>query len=230
MQISTWNIQHGGGKRIKLILDSIAKINSDIFVFTEFRNNQNKNSLINGLQKLNYNFFYFPQKTQSQNTVLIASKINLEPTYYNSELTNNSHRVIKVTTPQFEIYGCYFPQKNEKSKIFDFLLKQINKSNDKSVILIGDFNTGKHYIDEESNTFYCSEYINKIEQQLVDGFRFINKDKKEYSWYSKKNNGFRIDHCFLSKDIKINNCYYDHQPRINKISDHSILTINIQIN
>ena len=43
MIITTWNIRHGGGKRTKEI-DSVIKdnMNSDVFILTEFRNNDNK--------------------------------------------------------------------------------------------------------------------------------------------------------------------------------------------
>ena len=88
------------------------------------------------------------------------------------------------------------------SIIFDFILDQLEQRPNENVVLAGDFNTGKHKIDESGSTFYCSEYLEKLEIiGLADAWRLIN-GPKEYSWLSNSGNGFRIDHFYVSNALK----------------------------
>jgi hypothetical protein len=61
--------------------------------------------------------------------------------------------------------GCYFPQRQEKSIVFEYILSQIEI--DMPLIVLGDFNTGKHLIDEDKATFYCAEYMGKLEESVL---------------------------------------------------------------
>ncbi|HYX05984.1 MAG TPA: hypothetical protein VE912_04550, partial [Bacteroidales bacterium] len=90
-------------------------------------------------------------------------------------------------------------------------------------LIIGDFNTGKHYIDEKGKTFYCSEYFDKFnEASLIDSWRSRKHNEKEYSWYSNVGNGFRIDHAFSTPNLDrlITNVHYSYVERENGLSDH----------
>ena len=57
MIINTWNLRHGGGKRIKDIVRVLSENSrTDIFVLTEYRNNSNKEYLSIELEKLGYKY------------------------------------------------------------------------------------------------------------------------------------------------------------------------------
>ncbi|MEI7478012.1 MAG: hypothetical protein WCJ81_06050 [bacterium] len=57
------------------------------------------------------------------------------------------------------------------------------------IIFMGDFNTGRHFIDERGKTFYCSDCMFDIEQAgMIDVWRYKYKDVREYSRYSNKGN------------------------------------------
>ena len=229
MKVTTWNIRHGGGNRINEIIKWIENHDTDYFVITEYRNNENGLLLSKALAECGYLFQLMPQIEKNKNTVMIASKHEFTGVYFHNELGDDYSRVIKVEDDEIIIYGVYFPQKNEKKKIFEFLLNEMNQQADKTRIFIGDFNTGKPYIDEEKKTFYCSEYIDAIEKSHVDAWRCINKDKREYSWYSNLGNGFRVDHVFINQSDKnkIAQCFYLHEKRIDKTSDHSIMEVEL---
>ncbi len=99
-----------------------------------------------------------------------------------------------------------------------------------NVAIIGDFNTGKHYIDEKKSIFLCADYISRMEDMgWIDGWRRFHNDKKEYTWYSSKGNGFRIDHIFCTPSFGkvLKNVVYSHQVREDKITDHSALIIDL---
>jgi exonuclease III len=59
------------------------------------------------------------------------------------------------------------------------------------------------------------------EKNYIDAWRLINKDKREFSWYSNFENGFRIDHAFVNEKYssKVLNCFYSHEEREEKISE-----------
>jgi exonuclease III len=229
--ITTWNIRHGGGKRVKDIIQVISENSeTDIFVLTEYRNNSNKTYITSELNKLGYTFQYNPNSCPTLNSVLIASKTNFKVKTFDI-LKENKQRVIKLYNDDLSIYGCYFPLKNLKKSVFEFLLSEINNNEDENIIIVGDFNTGKHYLDEKGKSFYCSEYFDKLEQvNMIDAWRFINGDTKEFSWFSNAENGFRLDHFFLKSSLKkkIKSCEYIHKYREEKISDHSMMKLKIE--
>ena len=232
MKILTWNIRHGGGTRIDSIIDVLMEnYESQLLIISEYRNNRNGIILRDKLKHLGYTF-QTPNISNEQrvNSVFIAGKQSFTHTSFD-ELGEHKQRVIRIEINELTIYGCYFPQKNLKKIIFDFLLKKVSENLEKKIIITGDINTGKHFQDEKKATFYCSEYIDKLEQKgMIDAWRFVNNGNKEYSWYSNAGNGFRIDHFFVSKVLEesIISCSYNHLPRENKVSDHSLMEIQIK--
>ena len=111
MIITTWNLKHGGGKRIKEIVSVLSEnADTDIFVLTEYRNNSNKEYLSLKLTELGYVFQYNPKSEINLNSVLIASKIKFKSKIFRN-LNIHKHRVIKVFNNDYAIYGCYLPLK-----------------------------------------------------------------------------------------------------------------------
>ena len=233
MKIIEWNIRQGGGTRISSISDSIRNHDADYYVLTEYRNNMNGLELIETMAKNGYGYHFAAQADKNKNTVMIASKHDFSATLFPEELGDKDSSVIRIENEELVLYGTYFPQKKEKEKIFEFLLKEMAIENSKPTIFIGDFNTGKPFLDEEKNTFYCSKYMDVIEQRgYVDAWRHVHQDKREFTWYSNKGNGFRIDHTFIHSSHKNNivGCDYSHEVRINRFSDHSMMEIEIADN
>ena len=61
MKITTWNIRHGGGNRIAEIIKWIKSHETDYFVITEYRNNENGVLLSKALAECGYVFQLMPQ-------------------------------------------------------------------------------------------------------------------------------------------------------------------------
>lgn len=165
------------------------------------------------------------------NSVLIASKEKFNPTFFNDELGQWGHRIIRAEFKDVILFGVYMPTKERKRSLFDFILNRLPEEDSKSTIFMGDFNTGKHFIDEEKGTFLLSEYMDKLEEAgLVDCWRHFHEDKREYTWYSNSGNGFRIDHAFISSNNieAMESCSYDHSTLKERISDHSIMKLYIK--
>src|SRR5215467_8430591 len=69
-----------------------------------------------------------------------------------------------------------------------------------------------------------AHYMDAIEQiGFCDLWRHRYPNRREYSWFSTRNNGSRIDHAFLSRELAAGagTVHYSHEERIAGISDHS---------
>ena len=230
MKISTWNIRHGGGSRleaIKTVLNSMR--NEDVLVITEFRSNKNGLAFKAHLNGLAFSHQFSTVKDERSNGVLIASKEPISCTT-DEALGEHSHRVAIVECKGFKLFGCYFPQQKQKQKVFDYLIAQ--SKNLDNAIITGDINTGLHYADETGASFYCANALKELQDNgMPDAFRHLHGGSKEFTWYSHAGNGFRIDHFMVSTNLLsvLNSCHYNHDPRIEKASDHSTMSLELDL-
>ena len=69
------------------------------------------------------------------------------------------------------------------------------------------------------------------EHDLVDAFRQLHPDAAEYSWVGRTGDGYRYDHAFCSAALadRIAGCDYLHQPRRDRLSDHSALSVRLSL-
>ena len=229
MKIITLNILHGGGERIESLLNFFEENSCDVAVLSEYRENKNSKKI--------RDFFYFQglcyqisnAMEPRQNSVFVASKHPFIPNIGKNNLKYN-RRIVDLKFKKFDLVGVYFPIKKKKSPVFEELINLLSSKNN-STICMGDFNTGKHYLDEKGASFIGSDYLNQIEAVgIIDAWRHIHKSKKEFSWYSPKGNGFRLDHTFISESMKntIEYCTYIHSPREEKITDHSAMILKLR--
>lgn len=69
------------------------------------------------------------------------------------------------------------------------------------------------------------------EHGLTDTFRHLHPDAAEYSWVGRTGDGYRYDHAFCSQTLRdqLIACDYLHQPRMDKLSDHSALSVRLTV-
>lgn len=192
----------------------------DVLVLTERRKNKQREYVA---LDLSYNQYVINDVSLVKNTVCILTKQEavMKSTY--------KHNVISIEYNWLHVWWVYFPQKNEKKEVFDFMYSNI--ANTWSVV-IWDFNTGKYFEDELWKSFYChKDFVKLSDEKLVDIRRIKNKHAKEYSRYSNSWNGFRIDHSLITSDIEknITDAWYDHTVREKWLSDHSMMCLTIKL-
>jgi len=139
---------------------------------------------------------------------------------------DNEGRVQTVELDKFYVLNIYFPNANEQLSRLGYklefnvsLLKYIKRLEEKKpVIVTGDFNVAHQAIDlarpqaNEGRAGYTTEERDWMSEFLaagyVDTFRFLNKDKIQYSWWSyrltarSRNVGWRIDYFCASAKLK----------------------------
>ncbi len=251
--ILTWNIGGPSLERAKKQFQWLEKQPFDVFVLTECKNSngclfletsfKNKNMF----PKNNANNVIFPKPSGNGYGVLIASKHKIAPSPFADRVNFLRPRVnsaiISYGNEKIEILGVYTPsrgsEKNErrqkKKRFIGSFLQALEKAPVHSPrILIGDYNVlePNHIpkypgFEKWEYDFYC---ILK-NYQLQDAFRHLHPTTRAYSWFGLTGRPYRYDHCFVSTDILplVDKCYYFHEPRGLKLSDHSALVTTIKI-
>ena len=229
MRIMTWNARHGGGARAQAFAEQILRFDPDIVVITEFRNNaagQTIKDIISSGGLSHHSDVDIPPR---KNSVLVASKLP-----FSSEqipgLARHAHRGVWARFSEMDVLGFYFPQRYEKTRVFDAIYSLDRDALSEATLIIGDINTGQHYVDEIGATFFASKQFEMLSDVgWIDVWRTRNVGKREYTWFSNTGNGFRVDHAFATRELNeaIKRVYYDHCVREQGLSDHSALIIDI---
>lgn len=238
MKLMTWNIRHGGSN-VANITGSLLYHQADIIVLTEFRVNTVGRQLCLSLADSGWQYQASSNRLPLSNGVLVAAKVPFEVCAHDSIGPTETERWIEVQFADFGLFAVYLrpitggktsEERNKKKHSFfqfwDSLLDIARDRVNSSFIFAGDFNTGKHYIDERGATLYGSHYIDHMESiGFIDAWRYLHANEREYTWFSYKGNGFRLDYVFLSLGIKdcLLDAYHSHVERENRISDHSAL-------
>ena len=228
MRIVTLNIRQGGGSRLEKLLSRILSLNADTLVLTEFRENKNAVVIKKVLTEVGYLWQATCENNSAINSILIASRVDFNKISMIGLPVDCRHRALLVSFSNFSLLAVYFAQGREKQLLFDYIASSCSKKLLPMGLVIGDFNTGKPYLDEAGKTFACTEAFANLEQLgLIDSWRSRNEECREFSWYSNKGNGFRIDHVFstLQLNQRIQYISYEHRPRIEKETDHSAMIV-----
>lgn len=234
LEIVSLNIQHGGGKRINHIIEYFDTYcnEADIFIICEYRSNINGTILNEYFRSIDCKYQYFDENvSRKSNGIYVASKIEFEKENLSSLLGDESKRIMKLHNSLLTLFPVYFANHNKKKTIFEFIMNEKFDLNGR-IVLMGDFNTGLPFFDEKGETFWGASYFKKItDMGFIDCYRSIYGNKTEFSWYSNKGNGFRIDHAFITSKYnnEISACHYDSKPRNSKISDHSLMRLDLKI-
>lgn len=227
-KVLTLNIRHGGGKRAKQLIDILVKSVADVVVLTEYKENANSVLIKQSLQELGYKWQTSSSADSKKNAVFIGAKIPFVTQNPPIDFGSHRERMTFAQFADFNLLGVYFPQKEAKRAVFEFITTNAPRLLGNAGIVIGDFNTGRHLLDEEGKTFFCADCLDRLEEiGLVDSWRTRNPDTREFSWYSNAKNGFRIDHAFCTAllDGRVSSIVYDHAPRESGATDHSALTV-----
>jgi exodeoxyribonuclease III len=227
----TLNIRHGGGKRIGPIVQAIAAYSPDIVIITEYRNGRVGENLRSSLSVAGWEHQIAAPTPERKNSVLIVAKQPIEiddQQIFNEDWQRDRH--IVVNGGGYTIVAVYLPPGPKKLPSWELLLNTAATLATEPTLIIGDFNTGKHYIDEDGATFIGPENIDRLEKlNYIDAWRHLHPTARDYTWFSPAGNGFRLDFAFLSPSLatKLTSARHIHETRIDTITDHSGLVVEI---
>ena len=238
-----WNIGNPSLKRASKQATWLRNQSADIIILTECKLSEGCLFLEKYFQAFDYHVV-FPKPNNNEYGVMIISKYQLGISKFSNHIEDLSTRVVSVKLPsifdEIEVIGVYVPSRdtsyekiNKKRLFLEILTNTLGKSNYFPRIFCGDFNILEPdhiprypiFKDWEYN-FYTSLFKYK----LKDAFRHLNLNVLEYSWVGRTGDGYRYDHFFVSLDIlhSVHKCFYYHEPRELKLSDHSAIICILQ--
>jgi exonuclease III len=230
LRVLTWNIRAGGGTRLVRIAQAIAAHEADVLVLTEYRSGEAGQRLRTVLRDLGYGWLSPVEPPGIRNGVLIAARTKPRLATHVTEHVPEPWRMLAVTIGGIRLFGVYMPNLKAKIPYWEALIEASTPHSGGRALALGDFNTCRAYVDEAGATDVTALFLDKI---LAAGFRDVWRDRypeaREYSWYSHRGNGFRIDHVFASPRLarRIGAIRYSHDERTIGLSDHSALLVEI---
>jgi exonuclease III len=225
MKIFALNIRQGGGNRLSALLQRLPDV--DALVLSEYRDSENGKLLRRHLDNVGFHCMSFVHDSV-RNGVLVALKGD-------GDVVAQGPNVCAVDFKGLRLCGVYMPQKEAKRLVYEMILREY-ANGARDTIMIGDFNTGRRDLDiSAKRTFYCLDMFAQLEEHMVEAWRHLHREAREYSWYSCGHKtgleiGWRIDHAFLSPSIvsRLVACEYDHELRASGLTDHSGMLLELE--
>ncbi|SFR84669.1 Exonuclease III [Agromyces sp. CF514] len=230
MRIATLNLRHGGGPRIPSLLAQIERIDADVLVLTEFRSSGV--ALIDGLHSFGYETTT-SLPPDSSNGIALASRSTIDRSWSLAQDLDpdlDPHRLWAVETMGLNLVGVYLPQRKLKLPYWDAVISAAASGHLNAGVLIGDWNTGTNTLDKApaGAGFDGANRLAALEATgYVDPWRRSHPDRREYSWFSTRGNGFRVDHAYVHPSLldDVLNAFYDQIPLAEKATDHAALIL-----
>ena len=232
MRLLAWNIRQGGGSRLARIGDALAGHDGDIVVLSEYRGGEAGTRLVATLDRLGYRYVTQLAPPPSRNGVLIAARCAFHEHGAIDGGLPEPYRMVSVEFASFRLSGIYMPNLLAKIPYWEALIAALSSESGGPALAIGDFNTCRPNLDEAGAIDPVAHYMDRVEQiGFCDLWRHRHPAGREYSWYSTRGNGFRIDHAFLSQCLaaRAGPIRYSHAERLAGLSDHSPLILELEI-
>jgi len=231
MKLISWNVNGIRAVLKKGFLEFVSSENPDIISIQETKAHPDQVDEI--LKEFPHHFWNSAEK-KGYSGVAVFSKIKPLNVKEGIGILDNEGRVLTLEFENFFLVNVYSPNSKPDLSRVDLrhdkwdkaLLRHIKELEKKNpVILCGDLNVAHKEIDiarpsankttetrPGSAGFTDKErkgFQNFIDSNIIDTFRFKNKEKVQYSWWSyraigaRKNNiGWRIDYFLVSASLK----------------------------
>jgi exonuclease III len=233
LRLLAWNIRQGSGSRLAVIGAALARHEADVLVISEYRGGDSAQRLRAALTALRYPHMTAPTPPPGRNGVLIAARQPFDDGGPLSEALPEPCRMVRAYFGAVGLYGIYMPNLLKKVPYWEALIAAFAaEALGAEVLAIGDFNTCRAYVDEAGAIDPCAHYMDAVAAVgFGDLWRRRYPEGREYSWYSTRGNGFRIDHAFLSPALaaRAGAIRYSHEDRCNGLSDHAPLILDLDV-
>jgi exodeoxyribonuclease III len=230
MRLLAWNIRQGGGTRLPAIAQALAQHEADVLVLSEYRGGDSALRLREALERLGYPHVTTPAPPPGKSGVLIASCRRFRTHAALSDTLPEPYRLVQVEIGKLSLCGVYMPNMLAKVPYWEAVVACLAARTGGHALAIGDFNTCRAYVDEPGAIDRCAHFMDKVaEIGFCDLWRQRFPEGREFSWYSHRGNGFRIDHAFLSPALArlAGPVRYSHDERLAGLSDHSPLILDL---
>jgi exonuclease III len=230
VRLLAWNIRQGGGARLAGIVAALTRHDADVLVLSEYRGGDSAGRLRAALALAGYRHVTELVPPPQRTGVLIAARRSFCTRGALSTDVPEPYRLVDVDFGALRLTGVYMPNLHRKVPYWQALVASFAARIDHDTLAIGDFNTCRAYVDEPGALDVAAHFMDSVEAiGFRDLWRHRYPDGREYSWYSHRGNGFRIDHAFLSPGLaaRAGAVRYSHDERLARLSDHSVLLLDL---
>ncbi len=242
MRLVAWNIRAGGGRRWSGIVAQLRRWRPDVIALSEFRGTEPSQQIAAALNQAGW--IHQSQTTLPEapavNALLLASRWPLQTLRPPSCVQAPARWLqAQVRAPQpMAVLLVHVPNRVTGTK-YPFLNSMATMAGGwRGVpgLIVGDTNTGRIGMDEESSAF------NRVEDDWMqameslgwhDGFRHLHPRRRQFTWYSPNgDNGFRLDQAFLQPALlqRMRRCVHRWggagSGRQTVLSDHAALILD----
>jgi len=233
LRLFAWNIRQGGGTRLSRIAAAIVQHEADVLVISEYRGGESGERLRAALAASGYAYVTGATPPSGGNGVLIAARQPFDDGGPLTDAVPEPYRIVRAYFGALRIYAVYMPNLLKKVPYWEALIAALAAEPlQAEALAIGDFNTCRAYVDEPGAIDSCAHFMDGVaEIGFCDLWRRRYPDGREFSWYSTRGNGFRIDHAFLSPALagRAGEIRYSHDERTSGLSDHSALLLDLDV-
>lgn len=243
MRLVAWNIRAGGGVRADAIARQIIRWQPDVVNLSEFRATPPSLQIAEQLSKagLCYQRTTADPCNPAVNSLLVASRWPVRRIALR-DAPRDARRwlPVRVAAPQpIAVLGVHVPNRvtGRKPDFLNAVTGVLNRWRGPPAVLMGDTNSGRIGIDEESSAFNKmeDEWLVRLEAMgWPDAFRLEYGMKLAYTWYSPNGrNGFRLDQMFLHHKIQSRGTRFRYVwagprgGRRDALSDHAAMLLDL---
>src|SRR5213594_703395 len=244
MRIVFWNIRAGGGTRVERIARQLAGWAPDAVALCEFRATPPSLELARSLASVGlvHQCTTADRARPDANRLLIAARWPLRRLRVRAEPGEPGRWLCAlVEAPRPLTLGAmHVPNRvsGRKDVFYAELLAWLGRWRRGPLLMLGDTNSGRPGIDEETPVFGPKEeaWLDALERLgWRDAFRLVRGRARAYTWYSpNRGNGFRIDQAFVNHELqpRLRGVRYDWgrraRPRAATPSDHAALLLDLR--
>jgi exodeoxyribonuclease-3 len=246
LSVLTFNIGNPSPERAQRQLAWLASREEHVLVLTETKASTGCRLLAERFTAAGYQVAY-PDPGPAEYGSLILSRVAARPDGFGDKIGYLPARAASVVLPTpggpVRVIGLYVPsrdasvEKTERKRKWlaacDAALASVAAG--MPAIVVGDLNVLEPGHQPRYPFFAPFEYdfyqTLTDAHRLTDAFRHRHPDDAEYSWVGRNGDGYRYDHAFCSHSLRdlITDCVYLHEPRHDKLSDHSALTMRLSL-
>lgn len=230
LRVLAWNIRAGGGARLDGIAAALVRHDADVLVLSEYHAGAAGERLRATLVALGYPWMTKAAPPVGRKGVLIAARRRFREFGPVDATLPEPWKLIAADFGTLRLVGVYMPNLLAKLPYWEALLAHLAPFRDGRALAVGDFNTCRAFLDEAGNTDRCAHFMDRVDALgFHDLWRRRNPERLEFSWFSHRKNGFRLDHAFLSPRLALRagTIGYSHAEREAGLSDHSAMTIEL---
>ena len=244
MRVVFWNICAGGGLRAARIAARLRAWAPDVAALCEFRGTPPSLAVSTALADhgLGHQCTTADEASPGANALLLASRWPLRRVRGRAEPAEPGRWLLaEIVAPSpFTVGVMHVPNRvtGRKDAFYAHVLSMIRRWRRGPAVLLGDTNSGRPDVDEETPVFGRREvaWLDAIERLgWADAFRALHGPARAYTWYSPNGrNGFRLDQAFVNRALRprLKGLAYAWGPRGRPgtglaLSDHAALLLDL---